>query len=55
MRHLSAVILRLLIGVLDSLLDLPQWVGSLRLALLVSVAVPVLFRVVKAEDQSPPE
>ena len=51
----SAVVLGLLIGLLNSLLDLPQWVGYLLLSLLVSVTVPVLFRMVEAEDQAPPE
>lgn len=51
----GTVVLGLLIGLLNRLFDLPEWVGYLLLALLVSVAVPVLFRMVEAENQSPSE
>ena len=51
----STVVLALLLALLDRLLDLPEWVGYVCLALLVSIAVPVLFRMVEAENQSPPE
>lgn len=50
-----ALALGILIGLLESLLDLPQWVGYLCLALFAWTTVAVLFRMAEAEDQSPPQ
>lgn len=49
----SVVVLALIISVLNWLLQLPEWVGYVCLALLVAVAVPVLLRMAEAEDRPP--
>ncbi len=47
--------LGLVAGLLNALIDLPDWVGVLCLVLFVGVTVPVLFRMVRVADQSPSE
>jgi MFS family permease len=51
----GAVALGLVAGLLNALIDLPDWVGVLCLVLFVGVTVPVLFRMVRVADQSPSE